>query len=177
MKKIFLFLFILFCMSGCSSDSTTNTISDNDLDELRTLIEKNNTAIEELKKKNEELESKIVLLEEENKNLNNTIIEIKDNVSDLEDSDKTIVSSIDNNYNELKRLINSKVTSTGSYTISKSDLIGTWKSVGSSSSLSFESDNVEVVGNWIIYKGYMAINYMYRDGRLYISDDGLVMTK
>ena len=39
------------------------------------------------------------------------------------------------------------------------------------------NNNVEVYGNWIIYNGYQAVYYMYKDGKLYITDDGVVMLK
>lgn len=174
---IFICCVLLFGVCSCTNDDTSSDISNNGLNELKLLIEENTLAINELKKKNEELESKLFTLEEDNKNLNDTITELENKISSLENSDKTINSSIDNKYSELKNMINNKMTATGNYTISKEQLLGTWNNIGGSGTVTFANDNTEVFDNWIIYKGNMSVYYMYKDGKLYITDDGMVMTK
>ena len=62
--------------------------------------------------------------------------------------------------------------------ISKNQLIGTWKS--RKQSLVFTDSNCDVIGNWIIYYGQeedASIFYMYKGGKLYITDGGAVLTK
>ena len=178
MKRVGIIFCILFLFCGCSNQNVDFDSYEKKLSDIMITIEKNNSLIEELKKKNEELESKILVLEDSNEKLNDTISELNGKIVSLENSDKGITSSIDNKYGELKSMINNNNSSYSNYTISKSELLGTWNAIGSySASLSFTNDNVDVVDDWIIYKGSMAVNYMYKDGTLYLSDDGYIMTK
>lgn len=97
----------------------------------------------------------------------------------LEKSDESINDDINKKYQELKNsnTNSTKVVSTNNYTISKNQLVGNWKYLNNKNEISFTSNNVEVYGNWIIYNGYQAVYYMYKDGKLYITDDGVVMLK
>lgn len=173
--------FIILFVCGCSDKS--QNLNSKELNELKDLIKANNEAIKELSNKNTELENKIALLEDENKKLKESATNIEKKVTSLEDSDKNINSTVKSNYDELKKLINSKVSSsnTSSYTISKSQLLGTWNYIDYNSPITFTNDNVEVINNWIIFKNnsgnYRTLFYMYRNGQLYITDDGGILKK
>ena len=188
MKKnnIFILIIILLLTSGCNNNQTNNQSlknTDKELQELKELIKNNSNLIKELSDKNKNLEEKITTLEEENKTLNETLVSIqeenktlKDTVITLNDTDEKINANFNAKYNELQTLINNKNTS-GSYTISKSELLGTWNIIGEHGTEVFTNENVEVIGNWIIYNGESPIYYMYRDNKLYLSDNGWIMTK
>lgn len=167
MKKHIFILFI-FCLLVCGC-SKKETIDDKNLKEIKNNIENNSKLIEELTNKNQELENKIVALEEEKKTLN-------DEIKKLQESDSTISSTVDSKYRELKNLINNKPSSNSNqYTITKNQLLGTWK-YSTNSEITITDENLKIHGNWFEWKG-MAFSYIYKDGKLYISDDGYVMTK
>lgn len=179
--KVLIFILVLFLVCGC--DNKTESLDSKQLDELKELIEVNNEAIKKLSDKNTELENKVTLLEEENKKLKETVTNTDNKVISLEDSDKNINSTIKTNYDELKKLIDNKLSSsnTSSYTISKSELLGTWNYIDYDSPITFTNDNVDVFNNWIIFKNnsgnYRTLFYMYRNGQLYITDDGGILKK
>lgn len=168
MKKCFYILcIILLFICGCSKSN--ERINNNELKKLKEAIDNNSKLIEELTTKNQELENKVIALEEEKQSLN-------DEIKKLQESDKTINSNIDSKYNELKTLINNKISTTSNqYTITKDQLLGTWK-YSNNSSITFTDENLRIHGNWLEWKG-MAFPYMYKEGKLYVSDDGYVMTK
>lgn len=170
MRKCFYLLYVIgLLICGCSNNN--ETINNNELKKLKQAIDNNNELIQELSKKNKELENKIAILEEEKEGLN-------EEIKTLQESDKTINSNIDSKYNELKTLINNKPTTTGNqYTITKEQLLGTWENIGWNNSETFTNENTEIIGNWIIYKGNMTLHYMYKDGKLYVTDDGWIMKK
>lgn len=167
MKKYILILLVI-CLLVCGCSKKEN-IDDKTLKELKSSIESNTQLIQELTTKNQELENKVVALEEEKKNLT-------DEIKKLQESDTTISSNIDSKYNELKTLINNKTSSSGNqYTITKNELLGTWN-YSDNSKITITDENLRVHGNWFEWKG-MAFSYIYKDGKLFISDDGNVMTK
>ena len=169
MKKYILIL-VIICLLVCGCSQKGN-VSDKTLKELKSSIENNTKLIAELTIKNQELENKIVTLEEEKQTLT-------DEVKKLQEGDTAISSNIDSKYNELKTLINNKPSSNGNqYTITKSQLLGTWHNLGYDNTETFTNENTEVIGNWIIYKGNMTLYYMYKDGKLYVADNGWIMTK
>lgn len=178
--------FVLINVCGCNKNSKDNDklaiSSDTSLDEIKEIIQNNSKQIEELIAKNQELEKEISKLNEDKENLNKTITELqeqnKTNSSSLvvlQENDKTINSSIDTKYNELKSLINNNSSTKNNYTISKNQLLGTWK-YGSNGKITFTDENLNVYGNWFEWDG-MSFSYMYKDGKLYLSDDGVIMTK
>ena len=174
MKKnnIFILIIILLLTSGCNNNQTNNQSlknTDKELQELKELIKNNSNLIKELSDKNKNLNETLVSIQEDNKTL-------KDTVLTLNDTDEKINANFNAKYNELQTLINNKNTS-GSYTISKSELLGTWNIIGEHGTEVFTNENVEVIGNWIIYNGESPIYYMYRDNKLYLSDNGWIMTK
>ena len=165
-KYVLILLMICLLVCGCGENSS---IDNKTLKELKNNIENNTKLIEELSTKNQELENKIVTLEEEKNTLN-------DEIKKLQESDTTIGSNIDSKYNELKNLINNKLSSSGNqYTITKNQLLGTWK-YSDGGAITITDENLNIHGNWFEWKG-MAFSYIYKDGKLYISDDGVVMTK
>ena len=167
MKKYILIL-VIICLLVCGCSKKEN-INDKTLKELKSSVENNTKLIQELTTKNEELENKVVVLEEEKKNLT-------DEIKKLQESDTTISSNIDSKYNELKTLINNKPSSSGNqYTITKQELLGTWK-YSDNSKITITDENLKIHGNWFEWKG-MAFSYIYKDSKLYISDDGYVMSK
>jgi len=167
MKKYISLLFIAFLLlCGCGNEKVTN---DKELKELKESIESNSKLIEELTIKNKDLENKIVTLEEEKQLLN-------EEIKKLQESDKTITSNVDSKYNELKASINNKPSNTSNqYTITKGQLLGTWK-YNDNSRITFTDENLKIYGNWFEWDG-MSFSYIYKDGKLYVSDDGIVATK
>lgn len=167
MKRYFCLIFIIILLvCGCGNETVTN---DEELKELKTAIENNSKLIEELSTKNKDLEDKILTLEAEKQSLN-------EELKKLQESDKTMNSNIDSRYNELKTLINNKPTTiSNQYTITKEQLLGTWK-YSDNSQITFTDENLKIYGNWFEWKG-MSFSYMYKDGKLYVSDDGIVATK
>ena len=144
---------------------------DNSLSELKELIESNSTLIEELKNKNIELEGKISKLEEEKESLNKMLEELRDN-------DTNISSTIDNKYGELKGIIDNKFASnSNNYTITEQELVGTWDVLGFDDSITFSENGVEVIDNWIVVDDESTFYYMYKDGKLYVTDNGWIFTK
>lgn len=164
MKKCILATICLL-VCGCSQNEG---IDNKSLSELKSIVENNTKLIAELTDKNQILENQIVTLEEEKKNLT-------DEVKKLQESDTTINSNVDSKYNELKKLINNNQSSTNQYTITKNQLLGTWK-YSDNSKITITDENLKIHGNWFEWKG-MAFAYIYKDGKLFISDDGYVMTK
>lgn len=178
-KKILFLSIILFGLCACSNDTNeNNNITINDeitLSELKEIVENNVKLIEELTNKNKELEEKITTLEENNKSLNDNLTTLQNRIVALEENNKTVNSTINNNYNELKNLITRNSYSlTNNYLISKNQLLGTW--YYGNNNITFTDENLYIYDNWFEWKG-MAFSYIYKDGKLYISDDGLVMTK
>ena len=156
----------MFILCGCASNNESSLNSDT-LNEIKKTVENNAKLIEELNTKNKELESKILMLEEQKTKLETSLTK-------LETKNTAISTNLDTKYNELKTLINSKGTS--NYTITKNQLLGTWKYGTSSQSITFTDENLVMHGNWFEWKG-MAFYYIYKNGKLYISDDGYVLTK
>ena len=171
MKKILCLVVLSLLVCGCDNkELSNNNIGDETLKEIKESIESNKKIIEELNNKNKELESKIESLENEKE-------ELKKTISSLESKDKEVDKTITNKYNELVKKINSSSGSTSSkYTITKEQLLGTWNYVVGSSSITFTDENLLVHDNWIEWKG-MAFPYLYKNGKLYISDDGVVLQK
>lgn len=160
---------VMIVLSGCTKEVALN--DDNSLLEIKQMIENNSKIIQELQNKNLELEKKISKLDEEKKDLNNKLVE-------LQNSDNNISSTIDNRYNELKGIIDNKmVSSSNNYTITKQQLLGTWNIVGHDGSQTFYENNFEIVGNWIIFDDNNTLYYMYKDGKLYVADNGWIFTK
>jgi len=181
MKKhvmIIICTFVLLVVCGCQKESNTNTsIKENNvtLGKLLTKIENNSKLIEELSIKNEELTNQNKELLEKIKTLEENKKTVDDSIEKLENENKAVKTKVDNNYNDLKNLINNKPSGNiNQYTITKNQLLGTWGY--DNNSLTFLDSNTEVIENWIIWKG-MTIHYMYKDGKLYISDDGVIMSK
>lgn len=167
MKK-YISILVIICLIVCGCSQKGN-VDDKTLKELKSSIESNTKLIAELTIKNQALENKIVTLEKEKQSLT-------DEVKKLQESDTAISSNIDSKYNELKTLINNKVSSSGNqYTITKNELLGTWN-YSDNSKITITDENLRVHGNWFEWKG-MAFSYIYKDGKLFISDDGYVMTK
>jgi len=171
-------VFVLIGVCGCQKEDNTNTSTkENDvvLSKLLTKIENNSKLIEELSIKNEELNNQNKELLEKIKTLEENKKTVDESIEKLENEDKTVKTKIDNNYNDLKNLINNKPSGNiNQYTITKDQLLGTWGY--DNNSLTFLDNNTEVIENWIIWKG-MTIHYMYKDGKLYTSDDGVIMSK
>lgn len=166
--KRYILILVIICLLVCGCSKKEN-IDDKTLKELKSSIESNTKLIQELTTKNQELENKVAALEEEKKNLT-------DEVKKLQESDTSINSNIDSKYSELKTLINNKPSSSGNqYTITKQELLGTWK-YSDNSKITITDENLKIHGNWFEWKG-MAFSYIYKDGKLYISDDGYVMSK
>ena len=164
--KILIVFFVFLIVCGCDSDSSIDT---KELNKLKESIENNNKLIEKLTEKNKELENKITTLEQEKETLN-------EEIKKLQENDTTINTNIDKNYNELKSLINSNPSLTSNqYTITKDQLLGTWK-YGENSKITFTDNNLSIHGNWFEWDG-MSFSYIYINGKLYISDDGVVATK
>ena len=182
MKKILCLVVLSLLVCGCDNkELSNNNISEDSLKEIRESIESNKKIIEELNNKNKELESKIESLENEKEELKKTIssLESKDKEVDKIITNKynEVSKSITDKYNELVKKINSNSGSTSSkYTITKEQLLGTWNYVVGSSSITFTDENLLVHDNWIEWKG-MAFPYLYKNGKLYISDDGVVLQK
>lgn len=170
MKK-YISILVIICLLVCGCSQKGN-VDDKTLKELKSSIESNTMLIQELTTKNQSLENKIVELEEEKQSLT-------DEVKKLQESDTTISSNMDSKYNELKTLINNKPSSSGNqYTITKQELLGTWQYVGYDTSITFTNDNVEMIGNnWFLYQGNRTIYYIFKNGKLYIADDGVMLTK
>ena len=159
----------MIVLSGCGKDVALN--DNNSLLEIKQMIENNSQTIQELQSRNLDLEEKISKLEEEKENLSSKI-------EDLQNSDNNISSTIDNKYNELKGIIDNKmVSNSNNYTITKQQLVGTWNVVGNDGSQTFYENDVEIVGNWIIFDGNNTLYYMYKDGKLYVADNGWIFTK
>ena len=189
MKKIILGVTLILCLlisSGCESQEkdtpkkTSNNVSqkieDSNLDELKNIVADNIKKIEELEK---ELKNK----QQENEELKKEITNLQTQLDEFNEKDTILNNSIDSKYNELKGLIgnNTATTTTSSnYIISKSQLIGTWKNINYDETLIFTEENSQVLGNWIIYyynNREMAFSYIYKDGKLYISENGATFIK
>lgn len=194
MKKCFvlvlLFSVMLINLTGCGKKVEEKVIEQNTESEkietnnnLEKLIENNTKQIEETNKKNQELEEKIVALEEKAKAL-------KEKITTLEKENKSLKNTSKTRYDELKKLTNKSAPTTvtsNRNTISKSKLVGTWKN--SNYNWTFNSNgkmtnspgstplNYQIVGNWIVVNGSSALYYEYINGKLYISDDGPVLSK
>lgn len=188
-KKIILGVILVLCLlisSGCesqekdtpkkTSENVSQKIEDSDLDELKTIVADNI-------KKTEELEQELENSKKENEKLIKTITDLENQLIELKNTTNNINNTIEAKYNELKGLIASSITiasPTNNYIISKNQLIGTWKDLNSSSVLVFTNDNCQVLGNWIIYNynnSEMAFAYIYKDGKLYISEAGSTLIK
>ena len=172
MKKVsILFFGLILLFVGCSNKEEVKT-EDLSLKEIEKTLKENENSIKELLQENKELEKKVENLNKENSQLN-------EKISLLEKSDESINDDINKKYQELKNsnTNSTKVVSTNNYTISKNQLVGNWKYLNNKNEISFTNNNVEVYGNSIIYNGYQAVYYMYKDGKLYITDDGVVMLK
>ena len=160
---------ILLVLSGCGNGVALS--EDNSLSELKELIESNSILIEELKNKNIELEGKISKLEEEKENLNKMVEELQNN-------DTNISSIIDDKYGDLKEIIDNKfVSNSNNYTITKQELVGTWDALGFDDSITFSENGLEIIDNWIVVDGESTFYYMYKDGKLYVTDNGWIFTK
>lgn len=192
MKKVLIMLLCLMLITGCGAknndkelealkeevnslkqkidEQTTDTpidenIENASLDELKQMLEENKKEIESLSKDKKTLEEKVKQLQDSNSSLDKK-------VTSLESSNKSLKSTI----NSLSTSSSSKTTN--QYTITKKQLIGTWTVDGHN--LVFSNSNCDVIGNWIIYhqNGYdSTLYYMYKDGKLYITDDGVVYSK
>ncbi len=175
-KKILLWFFLTFiCLTGCGKKEQTNSptdFQDMDLEELREIVASNRDELNQLKKQNETLSTKIDSLETENKNL-------KEKIASLEKADQDLKSSDSSHYTELKKLISSSGSS-NLYTITKKQLTAKpWYYENGDAAITFQSGNTEVIGNWIIMKRDNnttgTLYYMYKDGKLYASDDGWIL--
>ena len=188
-KKFLLSVILLLCLfisSGCenkekdsvktNSKDVLEKIENCDLDELKTIVKDNI-------KKTEELEKELENSKKEKEELIQTITDLENQLTELKNTTNNINNTIEAKYNELKGLIASSITNvskTNNYTISKNQLIGTWKDLNSSSVLIFTNDNCQVLGNWVIYNynnSEMAFAYIYKDGKLYISEAGSTLIK
>lgn len=189
MKKCFVLILLcgvmLISLTGCGKkaeeeviEQTTKSEKVETSNNLEKLIENNTKQIEEINKKNQELEEKIIALEETTKKL-------EEKITTLENTSKT-------RYDELKKLTNKSVSTTTTIvsnrnTINQSQLIGTWKNskynwtFNNNGTVTLESNgaprNYQIVGNWIIVDSSEAVYYEYIDGKLYISDNGPVLSK
>lgn len=195
MKKCFvlvlLFVVMLISLTGCGKkeekriiEQTTKSEKTETSNNLEKLIENNTKQIEKINKKNQELEEKIVVLEETTKTL-------EEKITTLEKENKSLKNTSKARYDELKKLTNKSVSTTNIVsnrnTINQSQLIGTWKNsrynwtFNNNGTLTLESNgspvNYQIVGNWIIVNDSEAIYYEYINGKLYISDNGPVLSK
>lgn len=196
MKKCFVFILLcgvmLISLTGCGKKTEEKIIEQTTKNEqvetsnnLEKLIENNTKQIEKINKKNQELEEKVVALEETTKTL-------EEKITSLEKENKTLKNTSKTRYDELKKLTNKSVSTTTTIvsnrnTINQSQLIGTWKNsrynwtFNNNGTVALESNgspvNYQIVGNWIIINGSEAVYYEYIDGKLYISDNGPVLSK
>ncbi len=179
-------------LTGCGKKTEEKIVEQNTKSEkvetnnnLEKLIENNTQQMEKINKKNQELEEKIVALEEKTKSLEEKIATLEKENNSLKNTSKT-------RYDELKELANKNAPTTtpvipNRNTISQSQLVGTWKN--SNYNWTFNNDGTmtsnpggtplsyQIVGNWIIANGNNALYYEYINGKLYISDDGPVLSK
>lgn len=193
MKKIICLVMLSLLVCGCDNKELgSNNLNRDSLKEIKESVESNKKIIEELNNKNKELESKIETLENEKEDLKKTISELKEKDKEVDKSildkytevsknikDKysEVSKSIADKYNELSKKISSSNSGTGSkYTVTKEQLLGKWDYVVGNSSITFTDENLLVHDNWIEWKG-MAFPYLYKNGKLYISDDGVVLQK
>ena len=161
MKKI-LCLICIMLLCGCSNSKLNNNkLNDETLKEIQ-------KSIDEQKQLIEELTNKIETLTNEKEQLEKTILS-------LQEKDKAIEKNIQDKYNELVKKINNS-SSANKYTITKEKLLGTWKYINGDNSITFTNDNLSIHDNWIEWKG-MAFPYLYKNGKLYVSDDGVVLKK
>lgn len=169
MKKIVCLILLSLLVCGCDSKGLNNNkLTEETLKQIKENIDKNNKLIEELNAKNKELETKIVELSNEKE-------ELKKNISTLQEKDKAIDKNIQDKYNELVKKINNS-NSNSKYTITKEKLLGTWNYVQGNKSITFTNENLVIHDNWIEWKG-LAFPYLYKNGKLYVSDDGVVLKK
>lgn len=176
-KLILVFLVTFICLTGCSKEKkedTTPDFTDMDIEELKEIVATNSEELKSLKETNEILSEKVNSLEAENKNL-------KEKITSLEETDKNLKTTDSSNYNELKKLITSS-SSSNPYTITKKQLTAkTWYYEKGDEAITFKPESTEVIGNWIIMKRNDnttgTLYYMYKDGKLYTSDDGWMLTQ
>lgn len=188
-KKIILGIILVLCLlisSGCekqkkdtskkTNEYVSQEIENSDLDELKNIVANNI-------KKTEELEQELKNKQQENEELKKELDNLEEQLNTFNDKNKTLTESIDNKYNELKGMIESTTTTattSSNYTISKSQLIGTWKNINYDETIIFTEENSQVLGNWIVYNyngEEMAFAYIYKDGKLYISEAGATLIK
>ena len=189
MKKYIVLFLSVMLITGCGAKSESGDIADlkeeinnlkqqldkqstidgvdienAGLDEFKVIVEGNNQKIESLTKDKKDLEDKVKKLQDTNNSLTSKI-------SELESSNKSlnsIVSSLNSG---------SSNKTTNQYTITKSQLIGSWKLINSNMGPIVFTDNCEVIGNWIIgdiqlgnsEARPMAYSYIYKDNKLYLS--------
>ena len=151
--------------NGNEPTPNENTESTN-LDDLKKLIDDNNKKIDDLSKEKKSLEDKVKKIQDTNDSLSKK-------VSDLESANKSLKSTIDS-------LSPSNSSSkSNQYTITKKQLIGTWE-YSNGHGITFTDSNCDVIDNWIIYhqNSYdSTVYYMYKNGKLYVTDDGQLYTK
>lgn len=183
MKKIVCLVLLSLLVCGCDNkELSNNNISEDSLKQIKESIENNKKIIEELNNKNKELEEKISALENEKEELKKTIssLESKDKEVDKTITNKynEVSKSIIDKYNELVKKINSSNSGSASskYTITKDQLLGAWKDLNGNPEVTFTDENLIIHDNWFEWKG-MAFPYLYKNGKLYISDDGVVLQK
>lgn len=181
MKKILCLVLLSLLVCGCDNkELSNNNIGEDSLKQIKESIESNKKIIEELNNKNKELESKIESLENEKEELRKTIslLESKDKEVDKTITNKynEVSKSITDKYNELVKKINNSGSASSKYTITKDQLLGAWKDLNGNPEVTFTDENLLVHDNWFEWKD-MAFSYMYKNGKLYISDNGMILQK
>ena len=170
MKKIVCLVVLSLLVCGCDNkELSNNNINEESLKQIKESIESNKKIIEELNNKNKELEEKISALENEKE-------ELKKTISSLESKDKEVDKTITDKYNELNKKIGSSGSLGSKYTITKEQLLGEWKNLSGNPEITFTDENLTIHDNWFEWNG-MSFSYIYKNGKLYISDNGMILKK
>ncbi len=97
----------------------------------------------------------------------NNVSEIIEEIEILKEKNENLEKEL----NELKKEIGNVEPKN---TISKEQLVGTW--IFDDSEIVFD-ENVNIYDNWIVTSDGMALHYYYKDNKLYIADDGVILEK
>ena len=183
MRKVSVLFLCLLCLLlvGCNENKSKNQGTNNQ--EKLSEKEEENGDLALLKEQIDDLTTKLTTLEEENKTLT---VEI----NALKETDNSIKTTQTNNYNELKKLVNSKTNASAidKYTITEKELKGTWTYTfitesGKKETRTAQFKNYFVIGNMICTKreeeGYSVIcyPYQYANKKLYILSGGELTKK